>query len=96
LRTPVALGRDAATLALLLLREALPLNEPPPDNVPVTRMLFFIAHSPRVHLEMLAQLSKALTRGGLRQLVTAAAPDEQIFAALAAAETPTPPTEARA
>jgi PTS system nitrogen regulatory IIA component len=96
LRSPVALGRDAATLALLLLREALPLNEPPPDNVPVTRMLFFIAHSPRVHLEMLAQLSKALTRGGLRQLVTAAAPDEQIFAALAAAETPTPPTEARA
>jgi PTS system nitrogen regulatory IIA component len=52
LRTPVALGRDAATLTLLLLRDAFPLQEPPPDEVPVMRMIFFIASSPRVHLEM--------------------------------------------
>jgi len=87
LRSPVALGRDAGIIALLILRDALPLKEPPPDNAPVTRLLFFIAPTPRVHLEMLAQFSMALTRGGLRQVVLDAAPDEQVFAALAAAET---------
>jgi len=90
LRTPVALGRDAGTLALFILRDALPLGEPAPDEVPVTRLLFFIAPSPRAHLELLAQLSKALTRGELRCLVLDAAPDEQIFAVLNAAETSEP------
>jgi PTS system nitrogen regulatory IIA component len=82
LRVPVALGRDAGTLALLLLRDALPLKEPPPDDVPVTRLLFFIAPSPRAHLELLAQLSKTLSRGSFRQFVLAAAADAEIFAAL--------------
>jgi PTS system nitrogen regulatory IIA component len=88
LRTPVALGRNAGTLTLLLLSDALPLKEPPPDNLPVTRLWFFIAPSPRAHLEMLAQLSTVLTRGGLRQFVNDGAPDERIFAALATAESP--------
>jgi len=87
LRTPVALGRDAVTVALLMLGEPLPLKEPPLDAVPVTRLLFFIAPSPRAHLEMLAQFSTALTRGDLRSLILSAAPDEQIFAALATVET---------
>ncbi|TAK99729.1 MAG: PTS sugar transporter subunit IIA [Verrucomicrobia bacterium] len=86
LRTPVALGRDAGTLALLLLRDELPLKEPPPDNAPVTRLFFFVAPSPRAHLELLAQLSKALTRGNLRQHVVDAAPDGEIFTTLAATE----------
>lgn len=86
LRTPVALGRDAAVLALLMLCEPFPLGESPPDDAPIKRMLFFIAPSPRVHLEMLARLSKALTRGGLRQLILESAPDDQILAALAAME----------
>ncbi len=84
LRTPVALGRDAGTLALLLLRDELPLKEPPPDSIPVTRLFFFIAPSPRAHLELLAQLSKTLARGSLRQLVIDGASDEKIFATLAA------------
>lgn len=88
LRTPVALGRNAGTLTLLLLSDALPLKEPPPDNLPVTRLWFFIAPSPRAHLEMLAQLSTVLSRGGLRQLVNDGAPDERVFAALATAESP--------
>jgi len=86
LRVPVALGRDAGTLALLILREPLPLKEPPPDDLPVTRLIFFIAPSPRAHLELLARLSKMLTRGDLRQLVLGAAPDDEILSALAAAE----------
>jgi PTS system nitrogen regulatory IIA component len=88
LRAHVALGRDSGLLAIVFLREPLPLTEPPPDGVPVTRLLFFIAPSPRAHLELLAQLSSAVTRGPLRELVLKAATDAEILAALAAAETP--------
>lgn len=88
LRAPVALGREAGTLALLMLSDALLVKEPPPDNLTITRLWFFIAPSPRAHLEMLAQLSVALTRGRLRQLALDAVPDEQIFAALAAGAPP--------
>ncbi len=87
LRTPVALGREAGTFAILLLREALTLNEPVPDDVPVTRLLFFVAPSPRAHLELLGQLSGALLRGGLRDPIVNGAGDAEILAALVAAET---------
>jgi len=86
LRAPVALGRDSGILALVFLRDALPLAEEPVDGVPVTRLLFFIAPTPRAHLELLAQLSSALTRGGLRKVVQSDTPDEAIFSALAAIE----------
>ncbi len=86
LRTPVALGRDAGTFAILILRDALTLNEPAPDEVPITRLLFFVAPSPRAHLELIGQLSSALVRGGLRQPVVDGATDDAIFAALAVAE----------
>lgn len=86
LRTPVALGRDAGTFAILILRDALPLSEPVPDDMPVTRLLFFVAPSPRAHLELLSQLSSALLRGGLQRPVVEGATDEAIFAALTAAE----------
>jgi PTS system nitrogen regulatory IIA component len=84
LRSHVALGRDSGVLAILFLRESLPLAEATPDGEPISRLLFFIAPSPRAHLEMLAQLSSALTRGALRSLVLEQATDEQIFKALAA------------
>jgi len=87
LRTPVALGRDAGIFAILLLRDALKLNEPSPDDVPITRLLFFVAPSPRAHLELLSLLSSALLRGGLQKPVVEGAPDEAIFQALIAAET---------
>ena len=56
----ITLGRDSGTVALLLLRDALPLAEPPPDGVPVTRLFFFIAPSPRAHLDLLGRLSRCL------------------------------------
>ena len=87
LRIPVALGRDAGTFAIMILRDAVPLNEPAPDAVPITRLLFFVAPSPRAHLELLSRLSSALLRGGLRKPVVEAAGDEEIFNALIAAET---------
>jgi PTS system nitrogen regulatory IIA component len=86
LRIPVAPGRDAGIFVIVLLRDALTLDEPAPDNQDITRLLFFVAPSPRAHLEMLAQLSTALSRGNLRQLIERPAPDEEIFAAIAEAE----------
>lgn len=86
LRTPIALGRDAGVFAILILRDALTLNEPAPDDVPITRLLFFVAPSPRAHLELLSQLSSALIRGGLQRPVVDGATDEEIFTALIAAE----------
>lgn len=85
LRTHVSLGRDAGLLAMLILREPMVMAEPVPDDVPIVRLLFFIAPTPRAHLETLARLSGALTRGSLRQRLLDSAPDPEIFAALAEA-----------
>lgn len=82
----IALGRDAGTIALVLLRDDLVMEEPPPDGEPVRRLLFFIAPSPRAHLDLLARLSRLLTRGPLRELAVRGATDDEIFAAFAAAD----------
>lgn len=86
LRARVALGREAGILALVLLRDALDTGEPAPDRQPVTRLLFFVAPSPRAHLELLARLSAALARSSLHRLVLDAAPDADLFAALSASD----------
>ncbi|MBI5770242.1 MAG: helix-turn-helix domain-containing protein [Verrucomicrobia bacterium] len=80
----VALGRDAGVVGLLLLREPLVLPEPPPDEVPLTRLLFFIAPSPRAHLDLLGRLSRLLGRSPLRELLARHASDEEIFLAVGA------------
>lgn len=82
--TRIALGRESGLVALLLLSTAMELSEPPPDGVPVTRLLFFIAPSPRAHLDLLGKLSRVLTRGPLRELILRGALDEEIFKVLAA------------
>ncbi|MDD5139774.1 MAG: PTS sugar transporter subunit IIA [Verrucomicrobiales bacterium] len=87
LRTPIALGRDAGIFAIVLLRDALAVKEPAPDEQAITRLLFFVAPSPRAHLELLAQLSTALSRGNLRKLINESVSDDEIFAAVAATET---------
>lgn len=81
----IALGRDSGTLSLILLRE--PLAEAgAPDGVPVTRLFFFIAPSPRAHLDLLGRLSRALRRGPLREAVQQGASDAEIFLAAAACD----------
>ena len=82
----IALGRDSGTLALLLLRDALLIPGNGTDGVPVTRLFFFIAPSPRAHLDLLGRLSRVLARGPLRELVLKAAKDDEIFAVLAGAD----------
>lgn len=86
----VGLGRDSGTVALLLLREPLDLTETQADNVPITRLVFFIAPSPRAHLDLLGRLSRSLVRGPLRDLVVRGAADEEIFGAVAAADDAAP------
>lgn len=88
--TRVALGRDSGTVALLLLRSALPLVEPCPDATPVTRLVFFIAPSPRAHLDLLGRLSRILVRGPLQELIERGATDEEIFQVVSAADAAVP------
>jgi len=71
-------------VAIVLLRDTLQLAEPPPDGVPVSRLIFFLAPSPRAHLELLGRLSRGLSRGPLRELILQGAPDAEILAAAAA------------
>lgn len=84
--TRITLGRDSGTVAMLLLRDALPAGETPPDGVPINRLVFFIAPTPRLHLDLLARLSRLLTRGPLRDLLTKGANDDEILAAVATAD----------
>ena len=85
----IALGRDSGTVALLLLRDALTQTGATPDNVPVTRMIFFIAPSPRAHLDLLGRMTRALAQGNVRELVVKGASDAEIYAAIAAADAAT-------
>jgi nitrogen PTS system EIIA component len=80
----ITLGRDSGTVALLLLRDNFPQARPAPDDVPVTRMFFFIAPSPRAHLDLLGRLTRVVAQGNLRELVVKGASDAEIFAAAAA------------
>ena len=79
----VALGRDAGTIALLFLREGMLLPEPPADGIDVTRLFFFIAPSPRAHLDLLGRLSRLLRSTPLRDALTEGATDDEIFRAVA-------------
>jgi PTS system nitrogen regulatory IIA component len=88
----IALGRDSGTVALILLREALDLIEPQADAIPVTRLFFFIAPTPRAHLDILGRLSRSLVRGPLREMVVRGATDEEIYHAAAEADKSVPGT----
>jgi PTS system nitrogen regulatory IIA component len=86
----VALGRDSGVVALVLLREALTLTEPGPDAVPLTSLIFFIAPSPRAHLDLLGRLSRLIVRGTWREAIDRGADDEEIILAIARAENNAP------
>lgn len=88
--TRITLGRDSGTLALILLDDRLVLTEPQVDEVPVTRLLFFIAPSPRAHLAMVGRLSRLLSRVALRDALACGAGDEEIFQVVAAADAAVP------
>ena len=82
----VALGRESGTVALLLLRDGLAQAGPTPDDMPVTRLFFFIAPSPRAHLDLIGRLTRALSQDNFRDLIVKGAGDAEIFAAAAATD----------
>ncbi|MEI6654993.1 MAG: helix-turn-helix domain-containing protein [Verrucomicrobiota bacterium] len=84
--TRITLGRDSGTVALILMKEGLSLTEPQVDAVAVTRLLFFIAPSPRAHLDMVGRLSRLLLGGTLNARLDRGATDEDIFQVVAAAD----------
>lgn len=84
--TRVTLGRDSGAVALILLRDSLTPQELRMDDVPVTRLLFFIAPSPRAHLDLVGQLSGLLSHGTLREVLTRGGTDEEIFQSVDAAD----------
>lgn len=84
--TRVTLGRDAGTMALILLREPLPPQDLRVDEVPVTRLLFFIAPSPRAHLDMVGRISRLLSGPALREALDQGATDERIYQVIEAAD----------
>ncbi|MCX6868065.1 MAG: PTS sugar transporter subunit IIA [Verrucomicrobia bacterium] len=88
--TRITLGRDSGTLALILLCDGLLLTEPRVDEVPVTRLFFFIAPSPRAHLDMVGRLGRLLAGSSLREALESGAKDEEVFQLMAAADAPSP------
>ncbi len=92
--TRVALGRESGTVALLLLRDAWPAADPLPDETPVTNLFFFLAPSPRAHLDVLGRICRLIAHGLVRELIRQRAPDHEILRAVAAAEASAPAKEA--
>ncbi len=84
--TRITLGRDSGTVALILLTEGLSLTEPRVDAVAVTRLLFFIAPSPRAHLDMVGRLSRLLLGGTLNACLERGASDAGILQVVEAAD----------
>jgi len=58
----VALGENSALVALILLTTPLASMETP-DGTPISRLLFFISPTPRVHVTMLGLLAQSVAAG---------------------------------
>lgn len=82
----ITLGRDAGTIALILLRDALPPQDLRVDDVPVTKLLFFVAPSPRAHLDLVGRLSRLLSKGTLREVLAKGGTNEEILQSVDAAD----------
>lgn len=78
LATRLALPGAGGTAALLFLRAPIELDPPPTDRVPVERMLFFVAPTARLHLEVLARLGELLSDADARSALVASAADETL------------------
>ncbi len=88
LRVPVTLRGRLGTVAIILVSGELVLEEPAPDGLGIRWLIFFVAPSPRVHLEMLRDLSRALSRGQLGAALRSGASDAVIYSAMAEAGIP--------
>jgi nitrogen PTS system EIIA component len=83
----VALGENCALTALI------ELDSPwtgiqAPDKIPVTRLLFFISPTPRLHVNMLGLLARSIASGQLAQALDQGADDEALFDIFASSANP--------
>jgi PTS system nitrogen regulatory IIA component len=74
----VALGEACALVALIQLSTAWNAVQPP-DGTPVTRLLFFISPTPRLHVNMLGLLARSIASGMLNQALDNGADDETLL-----------------
>jgi PTS system nitrogen regulatory IIA component len=74
----VALGEANALTALIQL-SAPWQGVQAPDKIPVTRLLFFLSSTPRLHVNMLGLLARAITSGRLAQAMDQEANDEAML-----------------
>lgn len=74
----VALGEACALVALIQLNTAWSAVHPP-DGIPVTRLLFFISPTPRLHVNMLGLLARSIASGMLNQALDNGADDETLL-----------------
>jgi PTS system nitrogen regulatory IIA component len=82
----ISLGPASGCVALILLRDALVLPGPPVDAAPLKRLFFFIAPSPRTHLDILGRLSRLIALGDLRGVLDRGGSDEEILRSMNAVD----------
>lgn len=78
----IALGETCALAALILLAAPC-LDATPPDGMPITRMIFFLSPTPRLHVDILGLLARTIGAGGIGPALDALgrdADDEAILA----------------
>ena len=84
--TRITLGRDAGAVALILLRDPLDPAELRVDDVPLTRLVFFVAPSPRAHLDLIGRIARLLAGGTLGEALARGATDDDVFRVVEAAD----------
>jgi PTS system nitrogen regulatory IIA component len=77
----VFLGEACALVAVILLSSPL-AGVRGPDEIPVTRLLFFISPTPRLHVNMLGLLARSVASGVLAAALERSADDEELLQAL--------------
>lgn len=80
----VSLGAAAARVALICLRDPLVPPEEPVDDVPITRLVFFLPASPRAHADTLGLLVRLLSQPRVREVLARSLDEREILAAIAA------------
>jgi PTS system nitrogen regulatory IIA component len=80
----VSLGAAQARVALLCLRDPLVPPEEPVDDVPITRLVFFVPASPRAHAATLGLLVRLLSQPRVREVLARSLDDREMLAAVAA------------
>jgi PTS system nitrogen regulatory IIA component len=63
----VSLGEQSALTALIFLDAPLPGTKTP-DGIPISRLLFFISPTPRMHVNMLGLLAKTIASGTMDRI----------------------------